>query len=153
MEIKQIFSATRKCDNCTLSDRTISLTNQYNITFSRYRYLAYRNFVSWCWGFLGRKIRVVIPSCVVQRVRRQFPDSQGQYVGFRLPPLDWSETHSWRSPPPSLDVRTQNTGPEGCGFSEGHPCMLLGLQRLAPWWSPSILPHILCNIWQSQTMM
>ncbi|XP_063060538.1 nanor [Engraulis encrasicolus] len=53
----------------------------------RYRYLAYRMFVSWCWGFLGRHIRVVVPSCVVLRVRREFPDSQQQYMGFRLPPL------------------------------------------------------------------
>ncbi|KAL2093123.1 hypothetical protein ACEWY4_010435 [Coilia grayii] len=35
----------------------------------RYRYLSYRSFVSWCWGFLGRKIRVVIPACVVLRIR------------------------------------------------------------------------------------
>ncbi|XP_026106003.1 P2X purinoceptor 7-like [Carassius auratus] len=53
----------------------------------RYRFLAYRSFVSWCWGFLGRKVRVVIPSCVVLRIRREFPDAQGSYVGFR-PPID-----------------------------------------------------------------
>ncbi|XP_055062147.1 P2X purinoceptor 7-like [Misgurnus anguillicaudatus] len=51
------------------------------------RYLAYRWFVSWCWGFLGRSVRVVIPSCVVLRIRREFPNAAGQYVGFR-PPLD-----------------------------------------------------------------
>ncbi|XP_059384748.1 P2X purinoceptor 7-like isoform X3 [Carassius carassius] len=53
----------------------------------RFRYLAYRSFVSWCWGYLGRSVRVVIPSCVVNRIRLQFPDPAGQYVGFR-PPLD-----------------------------------------------------------------
>ncbi|XP_063080273.1 P2X purinoceptor 7-like [Engraulis encrasicolus] len=53
---------------------------------NRCRFLAYRFFVSWCWGYLGRTVRVVIPSCVVQRVRRKFPDGTGQYVGFR-PPL------------------------------------------------------------------
>ncbi|XP_041954211.1 P2X purinoceptor 7-like [Alosa sapidissima] len=51
------------------------------------RHLAYRSFVSWCWGFLGRSVRVVIPSCVVLRIRREFPETSGQYVGFR-PPLD-----------------------------------------------------------------
>nr|XP_055049595.1 P2X purinoceptor 7-like [Misgurnus anguillicaudatus] len=76
-----------------------SLQNAYNIfradygplhlrgIHHRYRYLAYRSFVSWVWGFLGRKIRVVNPSCVVLRIRREFPDTQGAYVGFR-PPLD-----------------------------------------------------------------
>ncbi|XP_073721922.1 P2X purinoceptor 7-like [Misgurnus anguillicaudatus] len=53
----------------------------------RYRHLAYRSFVSWCWGYLGRSNRVVIPSCVVQRIRQEFPDAAGSYVGFR-PPLD-----------------------------------------------------------------
>ncbi|CAM4568707.1 unnamed protein product [Leuciscus chuanchicus] len=53
----------------------------------RYRYLAHRSFVSWCWGYLGRKIRVVLPSCVVLRIQQEFPDPDGQFVGFR-PPLD-----------------------------------------------------------------
>ncbi|XP_055359525.1 P2X purinoceptor 7 isoform X1 [Betta splendens] len=51
----------------------------------RYRFLSYRSFVSWCWGFLGRRVRVVIPSCVVLRIRAEFPDGQGNYVGFRPP--------------------------------------------------------------------
>ncbi|XDV41397.1 hypothetical protein PO909_010275 [Leuciscus waleckii] len=48
----------------------------------RYRFLAYRSFVSWCWGFLGRRVRVVIPAWVVIWVRREFPDDQGRYVAF-----------------------------------------------------------------------
>nr|XP_055035662.1 P2X purinoceptor 7-like [Misgurnus anguillicaudatus] len=52
-----------------------------------YRFLAYRSFVSWCWGYLGRHVRVVIPSCVVLRIRQEFPDLAGHYVGFQ-PPLD-----------------------------------------------------------------
>ncbi|XP_037613535.1 P2X purinoceptor 7-like [Sebastes umbrosus] len=47
----------------------------------QYRYLAYRSFVSWCWGFLGRRIRVVIPACVVLRIRREFPDALARYEG------------------------------------------------------------------------
>ncbi|XP_051990864.1 P2X purinoceptor 7 [Xyrauchen texanus] len=53
----------------------------------QYRQLAYRSFVSWCWGYLGRHVRVVIPSCVVLRISLEFPDQSGGYVGFR-PPLD-----------------------------------------------------------------
>lgn len=56
------------------------------ISFSRrLRYLAYRQFVRWCWGLLGRKIRVVIPACVVLRIRATYPDDEGFYTGFRLP--------------------------------------------------------------------
>lgn len=53
----------------------------------RYRYCAYRCFVSWCWGWLGQRVRVVLPSCVVLKIRQEFPDAEGQYVGFR-PVLD-----------------------------------------------------------------
>ena len=31
----------------------------------RLRHIAYRQFVRWCWGWLGRHIRVVLPACVV----------------------------------------------------------------------------------------
>ncbi|KAI7810814.1 putative P2X purinoceptor 7-like [Triplophysa rosa] len=53
----------------------------------RYRFLAHQSFVSWCWGFLGREVRVVLPSCAVLRIQQEFPDPDGQFVGFR-PPLD-----------------------------------------------------------------
>nr|XP_055054222.1 P2X purinoceptor 7-like [Misgurnus anguillicaudatus]XP_055062958.1 P2X purinoceptor 7-like [Misgurnus anguillicaudatus] len=55
------------------------------VTNSAYRHLAYRNVVRWCWGYLGQHIRVVIPSCVVTRIREEFPE-EGPYRGF-LPPL------------------------------------------------------------------
>uniref|UniRef100_A0A9J8DH01 P2X purinoreceptor 7 intracellular domain-containing protein n=2 Tax=Cyprinus carpio TaxID=7962 RepID=A0A9J8DH01_CYPCA len=55
---------------------------------SCYRHLAYKNFVRWCWGYLGRHIRVVIPSCAVTRIREQFPDNTGTYSGFQPPLLD-----------------------------------------------------------------
>ncbi|XP_052409870.1 uncharacterized protein LOC127956162 isoform X2 [Carassius gibelio] len=53
----------------------------------RFRHLAHRSFVSWCWGYLSRTIRVDVPSCVVLRVCREFPDAAGSGAGFR-PPLD-----------------------------------------------------------------
>ncbi|XP_051519287.1 P2X purinoceptor 7-like [Myxocyprinus asiaticus] len=51
----------------------------------RNHYLAYRSFVSWCWGYLGRNVRVVIPSCDVSRIHQQFPEPAGQIDGFRPP--------------------------------------------------------------------
>ncbi|KAI7810072.1 putative P2X purinoceptor 7-like [Triplophysa rosa] len=30
-------------------------------------------------------VRVVIPACVVKRIRQEFPDAGGNYVGFRQP--------------------------------------------------------------------
>ena len=73
------------------------------------RHLSYRTFVSWCWGSLGRSVRVVIPSCVVLRIRREFPDASGQYVGFR-PPLDWTVTNVEQQHPPWKACRAEHTG-------------------------------------------
>ena len=39
----------------------------------RLRHIAYRQFVRWCWGWLGRNIRVVLPACVVSCIRAHFP--------------------------------------------------------------------------------
>ncbi|CAH1233056.1 Hypp569 [Branchiostoma lanceolatum] len=52
----------------------------------RYRYIAYRRLVRWCWGWLGEGIRVVLPACAVTKIRETFPSEQ--YAGFRYPPLD-----------------------------------------------------------------
>ena len=51
---------------------------------ARLRYAAYRQFVRWCWGYLGRHIRVPLPACVVRRIQQEFPEAD--YVGF-LPVL------------------------------------------------------------------
>ena len=37
------------------------------------RHIAYRQFTRWCWGILGKEIRVVLPSCVVMCIIAHFP--------------------------------------------------------------------------------
>ena len=58
----------------------------------RYRYTAYRQFVRWCWGYLGKEVRVVLPSCVVTKIRNAY--ASAQYKGFQLPPLNWRKPAS-----------------------------------------------------------
>ncbi|KAG1653159.1 hypothetical protein GQR58_025784 [Nymphon striatum] len=48
------------------------LLHSYTLPILKYRYVAYRQFVRWCWGFLGKNIRVVIPSCAVTAIRNAF---------------------------------------------------------------------------------
>ncbi|XP_073451281.1 P2X purinoceptor 7-like [Aquarana catesbeiana] len=48
----------------------------------RLRKTAYRMFIAWIYGILGKGNRRVIPSCAVNAVRHVFPDPNGSYVGF-----------------------------------------------------------------------
>ena len=54
-------------------------------TFCRtLRFLAYRQFTRWCWGYLGREIRVHLPACSVTKIRDKFPADDSVYVGFKV---------------------------------------------------------------------
>ena len=54
--------------------------------FSRqYRFIAYRQLTGWWWGWLGKKVRVVLPSCSVTAIRKKFPSEQ--YAGFSYPTI------------------------------------------------------------------
>ena len=45
------------------------------------RFVAYRAFVSFFFGTVGKGKRTVLPSCVVRRIREEFPSVE--YVGFQ----------------------------------------------------------------------
>ncbi|XP_054770776.2 uncharacterized protein LOC129278654 [Lytechinus pictus] len=45
------------------------------------RHVAYRQLARWCWGFLGRAVRVPLPSCAVRVIRDTFPSEV--YRGFQ----------------------------------------------------------------------
>ena len=55
------------------------------IFFRQYRFIAYRNLTSWCWGWLGRHVRVVLPSCAVNKIRSTYPSEE--YAGFKYPEI------------------------------------------------------------------
>ena len=50
---------------------------------SSYRKAAYRQFILWKEGHLGRGNRKVLPSCVVWSVRNRYPAPDGLYLGFK----------------------------------------------------------------------
>ena len=52
-------------------------------TPSSYRKAAFRQWILWQHGYLGRANRRVIPSCVVWAVRGRYPALDGQYLGFK----------------------------------------------------------------------
>ena len=49
------------------------------------RYTSYRQYTAWAHFYerLGKGCRVVIPVCVVRKIREVFPDSNGNYTGFK----------------------------------------------------------------------
>ncbi|KAL8622338.1 hypothetical protein ACOMHN_043342 [Nucella lapillus] len=53
----------------------------------KYRYTGYRQTVRWCYKFLGRSTRVPLPSCVVSRIRTEYPSDGQIYKGFQWPKL------------------------------------------------------------------
>ena len=53
------------------------------------RHIAYRQLVRWCWGILGKEIRVVLPACAVSCIRAHFPppglEDDFVFEGFHFP--------------------------------------------------------------------
>lgn len=52
-----------------------------------FRHIAYRQLARWCWGILGKEIRVVLPSCAVMCIRNFYPppgpEEEFAFEGFR----------------------------------------------------------------------
>ena len=56
----------------------------------KFRHVAYRQFVQWIWHYLGRHVRVVLPSCAVSCIRAHFPPGEEEdfiFEGFKLPSI------------------------------------------------------------------
>lgn len=47
-----------------------------------YRLSAYRQFVVWIYGHLGKYNRIVVPACAVHVIRQNYEEQTGHYVGF-----------------------------------------------------------------------
>ena len=56
--------------------------DKHDLCNRSYRFAAYKQYVMWVYGWLGKKKRIVIPSCVVWNIRKKFPDPMGHYVPF-----------------------------------------------------------------------
>ena len=52
-------------------------------TPANYRKIAYRQYIMYQHGYLGRANRKVIPSCIVWKVRDNFPAPDNNYLGFK----------------------------------------------------------------------
>lgn len=48
-----------------------------------FRFIAYRQYISWVFGYLGKDVRKVIPSCAVSIIRNTFPAADNIYVPYK----------------------------------------------------------------------
>ncbi|XP_022181887.1 P2X purinoceptor 7-like [Myzus persicae] len=50
-----------------------------------WRFICYKQYTSWVnsWIAMGKGNRVVLPSCVVRKIREEYPEQNGIYVGFK----------------------------------------------------------------------
>ena len=46
------------------------------------RFIAYKQFISWTYGYLGKKKRKPLPNCVIKAIRQTYPDPRGIYVPY-----------------------------------------------------------------------
>ncbi|XP_071949836.1 uncharacterized protein [Antedon mediterranea] len=56
----------------------------------KYRHISYRQYARWIHGYVGKNIRIVLPSCVVSCIRAHFPPPGDDpvFTGFKLPDLN-----------------------------------------------------------------
>lgn len=69
--------------NVAILNRSDIFVESPDYSPSSYRKAAYRQFVLWQEGRLGRGNRKVVPSCVVWAVRNHYPAPDGLYLGFK----------------------------------------------------------------------
>lgn len=79
-------------ENHILTEHNLELAMQSNADFLAYpfdpsnnacwRFIAYRQYILWVWGKLGRRNRRVVPSCIFWKIRDRYPDQNGNYTGF-----------------------------------------------------------------------
>ena len=60
-----------------------------------FRHIAYRQLARWCWGILGKEVRVVFPSCAVMCIRNFYPppgpEEEWAFEGFRYADEWWNK--------------------------------------------------------------
>ena len=87
-----LFKTEARVERWVLQTAWYQYKQQYKESFDGpedklYRHIAYRQLTRWCWGILGKEIRVVLPSCAVMCIRNFYPppgsEEEFVFAGFK----------------------------------------------------------------------
>ena len=53
-----------------------------NLGNKNYRFIAYRQYISWSYGYLGRRKRKPLPNCAIIKIREIYPDPNNVYIPY-----------------------------------------------------------------------
>ena len=59
---------------------------------TNYHFSAYKQYISWIYGRLGKRIRQIILLCVILVIRKKYPSDDGEYVPFNYAEEQAGET-------------------------------------------------------------
>lgn len=83
--INQLILSRRALQLAVANHNDIFVLNDDHNSNATLRHMAYRLYVLWRFGYLGAGNRVIIPSCVIWKIRHTYPSADGQYTGFIRP--------------------------------------------------------------------
>ena len=72
-------------DNLAIAIRSLADTYIFTPIYDNraMRHAAYRQYIMWIHGHLGKGHQKVIPSCCIWKVRKHYPSPNGPYTGFK----------------------------------------------------------------------
>ena len=56
--------------------------DKHSLCNRSYRFAAYKQYIWWVYGWLGKHKRRIIPSCVIWAIRDKLPEPNEQYISF-----------------------------------------------------------------------
>lgn len=48
-----------------------------------YRFISYKQYIWWSYGYLGKNKRKPLPNCVITKIRDIYPEQSGNYVQYK----------------------------------------------------------------------